>query len=85
MKVKKVPLRKCVVCGERKDKKELIRVVKNKDDEIFVDESGKLNGRGAYLCRTEECLENARANHKLDKVLKAKVSKEIYDEIMGTF
>lgn len=81
MKIKKVPLRKCIACGERKEKKELIRIVKNNQGEVALDETGKLNGRGAYLCRTKDCLENVRASHKLDRVLKTKIDDSIYEDI----
>lgn len=84
MKMKKVPLRKCIACGERKEKKELIRVVKNNEGEVALDETGKLNGRGAYLCRTIECLDNVRDTHKLDRVLKTKVNDEVYLDIKST-
>ncbi|MFR9296495.1 MAG: RNase P modulator RnpM, partial [Aedoeadaptatus pacaensis] len=55
-KTKKVPLRKCVGCSESKPKKELIRIVKNKEQEVFIDETGKANGRGAYVCKDIRCL-----------------------------
>ena len=60
MKTKKIPLRMCLGCNEMKPKRELIRVVKNKDGELFVDLTGKLNGRGAYICKNRECFSKAR-------------------------
>ena len=55
--MKKIPLRTCMGCNEKKPKKELVRVVKNKDGEIFIDRTGKADGRGAYICDSIECLE----------------------------
>ncbi len=60
MKKKKVPLRKCIACGEGKPKKELIRVVKSNENEVNIDITGKMNGRGAYICSNLECLELAQ-------------------------
>ena len=53
--IKKIPLRKCTGCGEMKPKKELVRVIKTVDEQILMDLTGKMNGRGAYVCRDEEC------------------------------
>ena len=64
--MKKIPLRRCVVTQERLPKKELIRVVKNKEGEIFVDVTGRQNGRGAYLKKSLEAIELARKKHILD-------------------
>ena len=58
-KVKKVPQRKCIACQDRDNKKELIRIVKNKEGHIFLDKTGKANGRGAYICNCSECLKKA--------------------------
>ena len=58
-KVKKIPQRKCIVCQDRDSKKELMRIVKNKEGEIFLDPSGRANGRGAYICKDTECLKKA--------------------------
>ena len=61
-KVKKIPQRKCIVCQDRDSKKELMRIVKNKEGEIFLDPSGRANGRGAYICKDSECLKKAIKN-----------------------
>ena len=60
---KKEPLRKCVVCGERKPKQELLRVVRTPEGTLTMDDTGKMNGRGAYLCRSLECIENAQSEY----------------------
>ena len=59
---KKIPMRKCVGCQEMKSKREMIRVLKTENDEILLDATGKKNGRGAYICKSKECLEKAVKN-----------------------
>ncbi len=81
MKARKVPLRKCLGCNEQKDKRELIRVVKNKDGEIFMDLTGKANGRGAYICKSIECYEKAYKRKALERALQTAVSKEVYESM----
>lgn len=81
MNKRKIPQRKCVVCNVRKDKNELLRIVRNKDGNIFVDPTGKENGRGTYICLSQECLEKARKTRALNSSLKANISEEIYQEI----
>ena len=81
LKKKKIPLRKCVSCNESKSKKELIRVVKNKDGIISVDLTGKMNGRGAYICSKIECLDGAKENKKLNRALEIQIPDEIYDKL----
>ena len=70
-------------CNEKKDKKELIRIVKNKENLISVDETGKKEGRGAYICKDEECLEKLIKSKRLEKVFDMKISEEIYEKIRG--
>lgn len=81
MKKKKIPLRKCVSCGERKAKKELIRVVNNNEKGVCIDENGKINGRGAYVCSNVECIANAEKSNKLSRALEVEIQKNIYDEL----
>ena len=66
-----------------KNKKDLIRIVKNKEGIISVDRTGKANGRGAYICDNIECLEKAIKTKKLERVFDTKISEEIYDELRG--
>ena len=82
---KKVPMRKCVGCGEMKSKKEMIRVLKTSENEIILDATGKKNGRGAYLCFSEECLEKAIKNHGLERSLKMTVPDEVYQNLKKEF
>lgn len=83
MKVKKIPMRSCVVTHEKLEKKDLIRVVKNKDGEVFVDESGKANGRGAYLKKNAEVIEKAKKSKVLDKILDTAIKEEVYNELLN--
>lgn len=78
---KKIPLRKCVACNENRPKKELIRVVKNKDGIVQVDLTGKINGRGAYICQNKECFDKVKKNKKLDRALEIEIPDEIYDKL----
>lgn len=78
---KKQPLRKCAGCGLMKEKRELIRIVRTGDDTVTIDRTGKLNGRGVYLCRDSACLLSARKKRALERGLKCGVSPEIYEEL----
>lgn len=82
MKIKKVPIRKCVACGLNKPKKELLRIVNNKEEGIVVDSTGKKNGRGAYLCKDLNCIKLVTKNNKLDTALNTKIDNNIYKEII---
>lgn len=82
MKVKKIPLRKCIGCSEGKPKRELIRIVKNKEGHIFVDLTGKANGRGAYVCNNIECLEKAQKTKRLSKALEVEIPDKIYEDLL---
>ena len=80
---KKIPMRTCVITKEKLPKKELIRIVRNKDGEVFVDESGKLNGKGVYLKLDESVIEKARTGKVLNKYLEVDVSDAIYEELIN--
>ena len=79
--VKKIPMRKCTGCGEMKSKKELVRVLKTVDGNIIIDLPGRQNGRGAYICRSEECLKRAMKTKAIDRSLGVAVSAEIFEEL----
>jgi len=81
--MKKIPLRTCMGCNEKKPKKELIRIVKNKNNEIFIDKTLKAEGRGAYICNNIECLEKVVKSKRLEKVLEKSISEEIYNSLRG--
>ena len=81
MKVKKIPMRMCNGCMEMKPKKELIRVVKTNEEEVLVDLTGKKSGRGAYVCKSIECLEKAFKAKRLNKNLQTNISDDIYNKL----
>ncbi len=79
--MQKERLRMCIVCREHSDKKELLRIVKNKEGEIFVDKTGKANGRGAYICKDKECLEKLKKTKGINRAFKCEVKNDVYDKI----
>ena len=81
MKERKIPMRTCVVTKEKLPKRELIRVVRNKEGNVFVDETGKQNGKGVYLKLVKEVIEEARNKKLLSRYLECEVNEEIYDEL----
>lgn len=81
MKQRKIPLRTCVVTKEKLEKKDLIRVVRNNENEVFVDVTGKANGRGAYIKKDLEVLEKAKNSKILERHLETKIDDKIYDEL----
>ena len=81
--MKSIPQRTCICCNSQKNKKDLIRIVKNKDGEISIDRTGKANGRGAYICDNVECLEKAIKSKRLEKTFETKISEEIYENLRG--
>lgn len=78
---KKIPLRQCVGCREMKPKKELIRVIKDPEDQVHIDLTGKQNGRGAYICNNADCLGKAIKNKGLERTLKISIPSEIYQHL----
>lgn len=80
-KIVKVSERKCVGCQQMKPKKELIRVIRTKEGEFLLDKTGKLNGRGAYVCASGECFEKAYKSKGLERSFKMKVPSEIYETL----
>ena len=78
---KKIPMRRCVGCGEMKEKRNLIRVLKTDENEFVLDETGKKNGRGAYLCKNSECLKKAIKNKGLERSFKMAVPAEVHENL----
>ena len=78
---KKIPQRQCMGCRERKEKREMIRVVRTTEGEVRLDFSGKLNGRGAYICPNPECLQQARKSKSLDRSLEVPIPEEVYERL----
>lgn len=81
--MKKMPQRTCTGCREKKDKKELIRIVINKQGEINVDRTGKMPGRGAYICDNVDCLEKAIKTKSLERSFETKIDEEVYEKLRG--
>lgn len=81
MKKKKVPVRKCIACNESRPKKELVRVVRNKEGDVDVDSTGKMNGRGAYICSDAKCLEKAMKKKSLARALEIEIPKQVYEKL----
>ncbi len=79
MQQKRVPMRKCTGCGEMKPKRELVRVVKSPDGAVSVDLTGKKSGRGAYVCRSPECLKMARKAKRLERAFECVIPDEVYE------
>ena len=79
--IKKIEMRRCVVCRQVRHKSELLRVAKNSAGEISFDETGKLEGRGAYVCKSPECSATLLKRRNLDKIFKTKLPNELYDLI----
>ena len=78
---KKTPLRQCTGCRESKDKSVLVRVVRTPEGDVQIDHTGKMNGRGAYLCNDPECLNKARRNRGLERTLKLSIPEEIFAKL----
>ncbi len=81
--MKSLPQRTCIGCNSKKNKNELIRIVKDKKENISIDKTGKAAGRGAYICDNIECLERAIKTKKIDKAFEMKINNEIYESLRG--
>ena len=81
--MKSLPQRTCMGCNTKKNKNELIRIVKDKEGNISIDRTGRANGRGAYICDTPECLEKAIKSKRLEKTFETKIAEEIYEDLRG--
>ncbi len=81
--MKKQAQRTCMGCNQKKDKNQFIRIVKNRQNEISIDKTGKKEGRGAYICKDIECLNKLQKNKRLEKVFDMKISNEIYEKLRG--
>ena len=83
MQVKKQPMRKCTGCNEMKEKRELVRIVRDPEGVISVDLTGKKSGRGAYICKDERCLMKAQKAKRLERAFECEVPEEIYERLAG--
>lgn len=81
MKQKKIPLRKCLGCGESKPKKDLVRVVRSAEGEVSLDLTGKKSGRGAYICHNISCLQKAKKAKRIERALECAIPENVYDSM----
>ena len=81
--MKKIVQRMCIGCNEKKDKRELIRIVLSKNGEISIDKTGKMEGRGAYICDNIECLEKAIKSKRLERSFDRIIEEDIYNKLRG--
>ena len=79
--MKRLPQRTCIGCNVKKDKKDLIRIVKNKNGEIKIDLTGKMEGRGTYICKSEECLNKAIKNKRMVKTFESEIEDSVYENL----
>ncbi|MBR5289114.1 MAG: YlxR family protein [Clostridia bacterium] len=82
MKTRKIPMRMCVGCREMKEKRSLLRIVKNAEGAISFDRVGKAPGRGAYICRSRECLDKAMKQKQLERALETKIEAAVFEQLM---
>lgn len=78
-------MRQCIGCGEMKNKKEMMRVLRSSEGDICLDVTGKKNGRGAYLCKNGECLKKARNNKGLERSFKMNIPNDVYESLEKEF
>ena len=74
-------IRTCIICRKKNDKSEFIRIVKLSENDFTIDKTGKINGRGCYVCNTLECLSNLKKTRALNRAFKTNIKEEIYDRI----
>lgn len=82
---KKIPLRQCIGCNEMKAKKEMLRILKTTEGDMVLDTTGKLNGRGAYLCKNSECLKKAIKQKGIERSFKMEIDKSVYEKLEKEF
>lgn len=78
---KKIPERQCMGCREMKPKNELVRIIRTPENDICLDKTGKMNGRGAYICLSRDCFNKAVKSRSIERSLKVSIPQEVYDEI----
>lgn len=83
--MKTIPQRTCIVCKQKGDKSNFVRIVKTPSGEITIDKTGKLNGRGAYVCDNIECIKKAQKTHALNRAFKCEISDEVYQKLVEDY
>lgn len=79
--VKKIPMRRCIGCGEMKSKREMLRILRTVEGGIVLDATGRQNGRGAYLCRSMDCFRKAAGSKGIERSLKTAIPTEVYESL----
>ena len=79
--MKHIPMRSCIVCRESKDKSELLRVVRRADGSVVIDKTGREAGRGAYVCRSGDCMQTAIKKRALNRAFKQQLDQSVYDKL----
>ena len=82
-KQKKIPMRTCIACREMKPKAELMRIVYNKQGEIFFDDTSKQNGRGAYICKSKECIYKAKKTSALSRAFGTEIEESVFEKLLA--
>ncbi|TCP30294.1 hypothetical protein EV207_106117 [Scopulibacillus darangshiensis] len=82
MKQRKIPMRKCIACGDSEEKKSLFRIVRSPEGEVSLDLTGKKNGRGAYLSKKKECVEKARQKNLLSRQLQTPIPDDVFEDML---
>ncbi len=83
--MKTIPQRTCIVCKQKGDKSNFVRIVKTPSGEIAIDKTGKLNGRGAYVCDNIECIKKVQKTHALNRAFKCEISDEVYQKLVEDY
>lgn len=83
--MKKIPERTCMACKQKKEKKQLARIVRVQDGSIIYDQTGRVSGRGAYICKKQECLDKVIKSNQLSKSLNSIIDKKVYEDLRKAF
>lgn len=83
--MKKIPQRTCIVCRKKGDKKDFVRIVRLPQGDFVLDKTGKVSGRGAYICDSAECLENCKKTNALSRAFKQEISKQTYEKLLSEY
>jgi predicted RNA-binding protein YlxR (DUF448 family) len=78
---KKIPVRQCIACRQEKPKNELVRVIRTPEGDICIDKTGRMNGRGAYICMSMDCYKKAVKTKAIERSLKVQISDEVYEQL----
>lgn len=83
--MKKIPQRTCIVCRKKGDKKDFVRIVRKQDGGFVLDKTGKVSGRGAYICNSEDCIKKCESTNALSRAFKQQISKQTYSQLLSEY